>query len=354
MTNIENFGYTSFFKEQETNNNFPLAIPARVLSVHKERYILLCEHGEISARLKGSIFYQEGMINVYPTTGDFVFIDYNSSGDSQILKTLNRISYFSRRDSTPGRGEQSVSANFDYVFILVSLNMDFNLNRVQRYLTASWQSGGVPVIVLTKSDLVDNYNSQIKALQKIAVGVDIVVVSAVSRMGLDLLDRYLQAGKTIVFLGSSGVGKSSLVNALSNDDIMLVKSIREDDSKGRHTTTHRQLISLPSGAMIIDTPGMRELGMWDVTVGLKETFSDIDELFLSCKFSNCTHQSEPGCAVLNALENGTLDISRWKTYLQLKKEAKFSDDKSAYFRERQQFSKSLSKQFKQHKRSRGK
>ncbi len=328
-----------------------MAIPARVTAVHKERYEIVCEYGQTFGRLKTSVYFADGRES-FPTTGDFVLINYNQIGDSQIIKTLPRKSFFSRRDPDIGRGEQAVAANFDYVFIMQSLNFDFNLKRMERYVTLAWQSGAMPVIILTKADLVEDFSEKIRAIEKVAAGIGIYAVSSVSSQGLDALSDYLKPGKTIVFLGSSGVGKSSLVNALAGKDIMSVNEIREDDSKGRHTTTHRQLIRLPSGAMIIDTPGMRELGMWDVSQGLGEAFGDVEQYFTKCKFSDCKHQTEPGCAVKAAIENGELPIERWNSYINLKHEAKYSDDKGAYLRQKEQWGKDIAKLSKQIKKNR--
>ena len=316
-------------------------IPARITAVHKERYELVCEYGHTYGRLKTSIYYRDGLED-FPTTGDFVLVSPNPSGDSQIIKTLKRKSYFSRRDPTPGRGEQAVAANFDYVFIMQSLNFDFNLKRIERYITLAWQSGAMPVVILTKADLVADYSEQMQAVQKVAVGAGVHGISVVTGLGLDTLQDYLKPRKTIVFLGSSGVGKSSLVNALAGEELMAVNEIREDDSRGRHTTTHRQLIMLKSGVLIIDTPGMRELGMWDVSKGLGEAFGDVESYFGQCKFNNCHHQTEPGCAVRAALDSGELPRERWESYLQLKREAKFSDDKAGYLRQKQQWQKEIS------------
>ena len=216
-------------------------IPARVTAVYKERYELICESGQAFGRLKTGVYYAKGRES-FPTTGDFVMISFNQSGDSQIIKTLPRKSFFSRRDPAPGRGEQAVAANFDYVFIMQSLNFDFNPKRMERYITLAWQSGAMPVLILTKADLVEDFTEQMRAAEKVASGIGIYAVSAMSGVGIDALTDYLKPRKTIVFLGSSGVGKSSLVNALAGSDIMAVNEIREDDSKGRHSTTHRQLI----------------------------------------------------------------------------------------------------------------
>ena len=328
----------------------PNCIVARVSAVHRERYELLSEHGQTFGRLKGSIYLND-QAEDYPVTGDFVLIKFNSSGDSQIIKTLPRKTYFSRRIPDKVQGEQAVAANFDFVFIMQSINFDFNPRRIERYVTLAWQSGAVPVLVLTKADLVTDASSFVHAAGEVAPGVDIHVISTVNGVGLQGLKTYLQPDKTVVLLGSSGVGKSSLVNALVGQTIMAVKEIREDDSRGRHTTTHRQLIVLDNGAMIIDTPGMRELGMWDVTEGLGEAFQDVEHYFFECRFSDCRHETEPGCAVRGAIRSGELSLERWNSYLNLKREARFTSDKDGYLREKKQWGKNIAKGLRQQKKN---
>lgn len=325
---IEDYGYTEFYKGQveELNIIDKDLIPARIVEVHRELYKIITESGENSARLKGSLFYNGEQNNVYPAVGDFVLVKENHNGEDIIYKVLQRKSKFSRIDSFYEK-EQVVATNFDYVFIMTSLNHDFNIKRVERYLTAAWQSGAVPVIILTKSDLCSDHGYYRDQLQRAATGVPIFAVSSFTGEGIVELQNYINPTQTIVFLGSSGVGKSSLVNAISGEEIMKVNDIREDDSKGRHTTTHRQLIMLQNGTMIIDTPGMRELGMWDVSKGINAAFDDIEELAVSCKFRDCSHNAEPGCRVKEALENGELSIERWENYVKLKKEAKFAESK---------------------------
>ncbi len=339
---LKKYGFIpEMMKEAETIINEMEMVPARITAVHRERYQLVCEYGETYARLKTKEYYVK--YNEFPTTGDFVLINYISNGDSQIVKTLPRKTFFSRLDPTPGRGEQAVAANFDYVFIMQSLNHDFNEKRLERYMTLAWQSGATPIIVLTKADLVDDLDGYIASIETVAPGVEVYVVSSKTGYGVEELEKYLQPEKTVVFLGSSGVGKSSLVNALAGEEIMSVNGIREDDSKGRHTTTHRQLIMLNNGAMIIDTPGMRGLGMWDVSTGLYEAFGDVEKYLGKCKFSDCKHMTEPGCAIKEAIAEGELSFERWESYLKLKNEARYSDDKTAYMRDKVKWHKEVAK-----------
>ena len=324
--------------------NLP-GIPARVTAVHKDRYEIVCRHGITHARLKTKEYFVD--TQNFPTTGDFVMINYIDNGDSQIIATLPRRTFFSRREPGPVPRDQAVAANFDYVFIMQSLNMDFNPKRLERYLTLAWQSGATPVILLTKADLVEDYWEFLTQVERVAAGVDTHVVSAHTGYGLQRLNAYLQPGKTVVFLGSSGVGKSSLVNALAGEEIMTVNGIREDDSKGRHTTTHRQLIRLKSGVMIIDTPGMRELGMWDVSEGLADAFADVEQFIGKCRFSDCKHEREPGCSIKAAIASGELDIQRWENYRKLKEE---SVDRDEMLRRKHEWSKSVAKFTKQRKK----
>ncbi len=321
---LENIGFEDFFARQLENYEALSEEKsiARVSEVHREKYKVLGPEGEKLAHLKGSIFYN-GIEQIYPAVGDFVLVKRNLEGEDTILKVLERKSKFSRMDSY-NKIEQTVAANFDYVLILTSMNKDYNVKRLDRYLASSWESGATPVIVLTKSDTTEDVEWFIRNTEENAIGVPIAAVSSITGEGIDELKAIFKPRSTLVLLGSSGVGKSSLVNALSGKEVMKVKDIREDDSKGRHTTTHRQLIILEDGTMIIDTPGMRELELWDVSEGLGTAFSDIDKLSMGCRFKDCKHEGEPGCAVQNAIKSGTLSKDRWNSYLKLKKEAEFA------------------------------
>lgn len=305
-------------------------VPARVTAVFKERYTLITAEAETHGRLKSSVYFGEGS-QLFPTTGDFVMIAPNPLGDSVILQTLPRRTFFSRRDPYPGRPmEQAVAANFDTAFLVLSLNENFNLHRLERYLTLAWQSGARPVVVLTKADLPGDHSEMIRSARETALGVEVLTVSSVTGEGLEALAPYLGPGQTVALLGSSGVGKSSLVNKLAGEELMATGAIRERDGQGRHTTTHRQLLKLPQGALVIDTPGMRELGMWDVSEGLNEAFQDVERFLGKCRFSDCRHESEPGCAIQEAIRSGALSPQRWETYKKLQKEAVYDDSREAY------------------------
>lgn len=329
MIDLKQYGYI----ETETP---PIGlIPGRVTEVQREQYTTITEKGELTAVLKGAFYHNALTRENFPCVGDFVLLQYNENGASRIAKLLPRRTKFSRADySGHGVGyvktilEQMVATNFDYVFIVSSLNWDFKISRIMRYLTQARQSGSQPVVILTKADLVSDFSTQLAEVQRTAPDVPVHAVSSQTGIGLDELNEYLQPGKTVVFLGMSGVGKSSLLNALMNQEVMTVRDIREADSRGRHTTTHRQLFMLPSGAMVIDTPGMRELGLFGADDGISAGFHDVEELFASCRFNDCRHQTEPGCAVLAALADGTLAPEHWKRYLVQKRENKFVDDKS--------------------------
>lgn len=353
-TTIKDYG----FKENLVANHIEGRILARIIATHKERYEIVCDKGNGFAKIKRGCFY-DNPNSIYPTTGDFVLIEWNKDGESMITETLKRESSFSRVASSSDKNhelhkqhEQLVAANFDYVFIMQSLNNNFNLHRLERYLTLSWQSGAIPVIILTKRDLVEDYENYVNQVKNIAIGVDIYGVSCKTGEGIEDIKKYFAKGKTIVFLGSSGVGKSTLLNTLYGQEIMKTSEIREDDSRGRHTTTSRNLIMLPNGAMIIDTPGMRELGMWEVAGGLDKTFQDVEQYLGKCKFSDCTHTNEPGCKILEAIENGTLSQDRFNSYIKLQNEAKYNNDSESYLSEKREKFKNIAKMNKNNKNQR--
>lgn len=290
----------------------------RIISQDKGLYKAVTENGEFKAQISGKFRYNAVNISDYPAVGDFVMLDEND-GNAVIHYILKRKSAFIRKAAGTSNNDQVVAANVDTVFICMSLNKDFNLRRLERYISIGWDSGAVPVVVLTKSDLCCDIDSILIDLDDVAIGLDIIITSSLAN-DYENIKKYIKYGKTVAFIGSSGVGKTTLINKLIGEDIFETKEIRNDD-KGRHTTTKRELILLPKGGIVIDTPGMRELGI--ESADLSKSFADIDELSQMCKFSDCTHTKEPGCAVKKAIEEGSLSEERVESYFKLKKEAKY-------------------------------
>lgn len=323
---------------EELTAQFPYQKPLKLSCqwLHKERLGRICEiqkntykikfwEKELQGKLKGT-FLRDG--KELPVVGDYVTFEYNPLGDSIITSVCERKSLLKRPDQSghafgyvKNMQEQVMVSNFDYVFIVASLNDNYNFNRIARYVSITLEGNGIPVVILTKVDLCSNPGRYVREVESLSDKVRVHTISALYGIGLDEVQDYLLPGNTIAILGSSGVGKSTLVNALVGREIMKTSGIREGDAKGRHTTTYRQLIELSNGAVIIDTPGMRELGMCDVEDGIDETFSDIAELETHCKFRNCKHDTEPGCAVKKALEDGTLSRERYQLYQGLHQES---------------------------------
>ena len=302
---------------------------ARVISQEKGIYKLSNGTEVKPASVSGKYRYEALSVSDYPAVGDYVIAEWQGKGSNAVItELLPRRSCFIRKAAGPEKHEQVVAANIDTVFICMSLNNNFNIRRLERYLSVTYDSGAMPVVVLTKSDLCPDVESKISETQSIALGADIIAISSLDG-NYDSVMKYILSGKTVAFIGSSGVGKSTLINKLTGKNNLATREIGNDD-KGRHTTTHRELITLPNGAFVIDTPGMRELGMWDSGDGIDTTFADIDELSRACKYTDCTHTAEPGCAVLKALADGTLDAARLASYRKLKTENDYAADNSRY------------------------
>lgn len=298
----------------------------RVITENMHIYKVATEHGElqaeVSGRIRGKAKGRLGRRDEFPAVGDWVILrEYLDENKAIVHGILPRVSQFTRKAAGTGTHMQIVAANLDYVFILTSLNNEFNLRRIERYLTLAWESGANPVIVLTKADLCSDVQAKVSEVESIAFGVPIHAVSSINEEGLESIHPYLKKGITIGLLGSSGVGKSTLINRLLGKDILRTNEVREGDDRGKHTTTHRELVVMPEGGLIIDTPGMRELQVWEVDDGLNQLFEDIIDLSEQCKFNDCLHRKEPGCAVKQAIKNGELDQERLDNYNKMEKEA---------------------------------
>ncbi len=302
-TDLKAFGFTDRFEREA--QLYKELYPGRVLSQHRDIYRVIGEYGEMTASVSGRFRYESAVVSAFPAVGDFVMVDRKSdeSGSAVIHHVLSRKSIFIRKAAGTANNEQVVASNIDTVFICMSLNNDFNLRRLERYLAVCWDSGAIPVIILTKADLCDKVEQLIYETSTAAAGAEIIVTSSVDGEGYSAVMKYIRPGETVAFIGSSGVGKSTLINRLIGEDKLDTNGLRDDD-KGRHTTTKRELIMLDNGGMVIDTPGMREMGL--ESADLSRSFSDIEALAEQCRFRDCSHTKEPGCAVLQAISDGRL------------------------------------------------
>lgn len=297
-------------------------VPGRVAVQHRGAYDVLLPAGEVRAGLPGRLLHDAGDKADLPAVGDWVVLDPPAGGQSTIRAVLPRRTAFVRTaasDQHRVSEQQVVAANVDTVFLVSALTEDYNLRRLERYLVLAWESGAQPVVVLTKADLCEDVEGAVAEVESIAVGVPVHAVSNLTGEGIDTLRPYFAGNRTVAALGSSGVGKSTLINALSGDEVMATGDVRRD-GRGRHTTTHRELIAVPGGGFFLDTPGMWELQLAEASGGIAETFEDVAELAAQCRFSDCAHESEPDCAVREALRDGALDPERWTSYRKLQRE----------------------------------
>ncbi len=316
--NLDHYGLSPRFSQEATM--YEGLFIARVAEQHRDLYKVIGEHGEYAAAVAGKLAYNAVGGEDFPAVGDWVMTDRqgDSAGAAIIHHILTRKSLLVRKAAGTVAATQIIAANLDTVFICMALNADFNLRRLERYLTIALDSMATPVVVLTKADLCGDLPARLAEVATVSVGADIVVCSGKDDGGYREILPYIQEGKTIAFIGSSGVGKSTLINRLLGHDLLATGEIRADDGRGRHTTTHRQLLLLPGGGIVIDTPGMRELQLDGGD--LAKSFADIAALAAGCRYNDCTHSGEPGCEVRRAIEDGTLSADRFLSYEKLSRE----------------------------------
>jgi ribosome biogenesis GTPase / thiamine phosphate phosphatase len=306
-------------------------LPGRVVVEHRGAYRIEMDRGERSGTLAGRLRYQAGRRADLPAVGDFVAVRLPEAGTGDgpavIEAVLPRRTAFVRRAAGARPDDQVIAANIDTVFVMTGLDHDFNVRRIERYLAAVWESGANPVVLLNKADVCADVGKKIDELRAVVIGVDVLVVSALTAEGVDTLAAYWREGTTVGFVGSSGVGKSTLLNRLLGRDVQATGGVRAHDSRGRHTTTHRELFVLPYGGLVIDTPGMREFTLSDADEGVDAVFGDIDALAARCRFADCAHRGEPGCAVHDAVERGELAADRLAAFHKLLNELRYEESR---------------------------
>lgn len=314
---LTDLGWDEFFAKAFERFEREGLRPARVICELKHAYALATGEDEVLGECRGRLLHDAGSRADLPAVGDWVAIRPRSTDANRydILAVLPRRTSFSRRAAGEHGHEQVVAANADALLILVSLEREPNLRKIERYLAVARQSGAEPVVLLNKCDLHPNPSAAVDAVKAVSAGAAVLATSATEGTGCRALSRWARRGRTIALVGPSGAGKSTLVNRLMRDEVQDVQEVREGDAKGRHTTSRRELFAAPSGTLIIDTPGLRELQLWKADV--EDSFPDIADLALRCRFSNCSHESEPGCAIRAALESGALAADRWQSYLKL-------------------------------------
>lgn len=316
---LTELGWNEHFEQHRPEGELVLG---RIAVEHRGAYAVYTDGGEAWGELAGKLRFEAAGRGELPAVGDWVAMQPRPEGRATIHAVLPRRTKISRKVNLSATEEQVLAANVDTIFLVSSLNRDLNVRRIERYLATAWESGAEPAIVLNKADLcpVDERAGLVSEVEAIAFGVPVHTVSAVTGEGLDELAPYFGPGLTVVLLGSSGVGKSTLINSVLGVERLETREIREGDERGRHTTTHRELVVVPGGGIVIDTPGLRELQLWESSEGLGETFQDVTDLAATCRFGDCVHETEPGCAVQEAIRSGVLPAERLESYRKLQRE----------------------------------
>jgi ribosome biogenesis GTPase len=319
---LDDLGYNDKIEKSRIENNLEDFDIGRVISEHKERYIVKTEKGEFEAEITGNLRFSAKGREDFPAVGDWVALTIYDSGFSIIHEILPRFSIISRQSVSQFGEVQIIATNIDYAFLIQAVDRDFNINRLERYLTICYSSDVSPIIVLSKTDLIDEQrmNGILNDIKLRIKNVPVIAISNETQNGYEAIKKTIEKGKTYCMLGSSGVGKSTLLNNLSGRTIMRTDTISQSTNKGRHVTSHRELIILENGGILVDNPGMREVGIADTTSGLEITFDKIVSLSQNCKFKDCTHTRETGCSILEAVEKGDIDKNSYENYLKLERE----------------------------------